>query len=104
MANNEEKDNRESGEAAEERTRTVLDFSSDVDLKQALSEAIKGGKNAPTLNPAGDSTSERKMGSVMVGCLGSHDDPQDARNAASGMNDVCIILYDCNSYICACVF
>lgn len=98
MPDNDAKDSRESTDEVEERTRTVLDFSSGVDLKDALSEAFRGKKKDVLLpHPDSDPVSEKRMNSVQVGCFG---DLRCSPKAVSNINNVRIISHPCNAHIC----
>jgi hypothetical protein len=87
MPNSDENnDSCESTEEVEERTRTVLDYSSSIDLKEALLEAFEGKKKDVVLpNPASESAPESRMNAVQVGCFGGVG---CSPNAVSNINDV----------------
>ena len=69
----------------EERTRTVLDFTSIVDLKEALSEAFEGKKRDVVLRDS----AARKLSAVQLGCFGEE---RCSPTTVSNIHDVRIIL------------
>jgi hypothetical protein len=85
MPNSDENvDGGESSQEVEERTRTVLDYSSSIDLKEALSEAFEG-KRKDVVIPKPASEPEPRMNAVQVGCFGGVG---CSPNAVSNINDV----------------
>lgn len=102
MTNKDDTDSRESPQVVEERSRTVLDFGSDVDLREALLEAVKEKENPLSSNPAELRASGNKLKSVMVGCFESTDQ-SNVTNAIDRGDDVCINCIERLFYLYCCI-